>query len=66
MARPYVNEEMVKRVVYYRKKGLSFPEIARVLKKDQKTVYRWWSYSQGSNKYLAGGKGSNKDVDKVN
>ena len=38
------NEEGVGKVMYYRSKGLSFREIARLLGKDLKTVYRWHSY----------------------
>jgi transposase-like protein len=39
------NTAAVGKVRAYRSKGLTFREIARVLKADIKTVYRWHGYS---------------------
>ncbi len=39
------NEVAVGKVRAYREKGLSFREIARLMKADIKSVYRWYRYS---------------------
>lgn len=41
---PRRNHEAVKRVAAYRKKNLTFREIARIMKSDVKSVYRWYAY----------------------
>lgn len=44
MGRPR-NQKMIARVKELRSKGLSFREIARVLKvKNVKSIYRWFEY----------------------
>lgn len=48
MAKPFPNQEMIKKVKQYRKKGLSFRQIARVLNKDVKNVYIWYKHSVGN------------------
>ena len=44
MRGPAPNKEMIEAVKSYRKKGLSFRQISRVLNKDVKSVYRWAQY----------------------
>jgi len=51
MARPEKDRRMMLRVADLRQythkktgKSLSFEYIARILRKDVKTVYRWWKY----------------------
>lgn len=47
MPYPKPDIEMVNKVKDFRAKGLSFRQIAKLLEKDVKTVYRWASYSVG-------------------
>lgn len=47
MPYPKPDLEMVKKVKDFRAKGLSFRQIAKLLEKDVKTVYRWASYDVG-------------------
>ena len=41
---------MIKKVKALRKKGLYFRQIAKILEKDVKSVYRWYKYSEGVDK----------------
>jgi DNA invertase Pin-like site-specific DNA recombinase len=43
-----LNQDAVKQVLGYRKRGLSFREIAKLMSTDVKQVYRWFSYSVGT------------------
>ena len=45
MATPYRNMDMVAIVVRYREDGKSFREIAKILNRDVKVIYRWWKYA---------------------
>ncbi len=47
MPEPYPDQEMIEKVKAYHKKGLSFREIAKLLEKDVKNVYRWYQYGVG-------------------
>lgn len=47
MPHPKPDIEMVKKVKDLRSKGLSFRQIAKLLERDVKTVYRWASYAVG-------------------
>jgi transposase len=47
MPEPYPDQEMIDKVKAYHKKGLSFREIAKLLEKDLKNVYRWYQYGVG-------------------
>lgn len=45
------NKDAVKKVMHYRRmkpKPLSFREIAKLMKSNVKTVYRWYQYGVGS------------------
>lgn len=52
MPTPYIDTKNVKKVMEYRKKGLTVKEISLLLQRDYKTVYRWYSFGMGSKKYL--------------
>jgi transposase-like protein len=61
-----VNLEMVAKVMKYREKGLTLRDIAKLLEKDVKTVYRWYDFGTGRKKYIShtGKKEDDKGVDK--
>ena len=61
-----VNQEMVAKVMQYREKGLTLRDIAKLLDKDLKTVYRWYDFGSGRKKYISntGEKADQEDVDK--
>lgn len=44
MATPKPDTKNVKKVKEYRKMGLSFREIARIMESDVRQVYRWANY----------------------
>jgi transposase-like protein len=44
------NIEMIKKVKALRKKGLYFRQIARILEKDVKSIYRWYQYGKAVDK----------------
>jgi hypothetical protein len=44
---PKPDMAMIKKVKEFRSKGLTFRQIAKILEKDVKTIYRWASYSVG-------------------
>lgn len=48
-----VNTEMVAKVMKYREKGLTLRDIAKLLDKDVKTVYRWYDFGTGRKKYIS-------------
>lgn len=43
----FVDEQMVKKVVKYRKKGLSFREISKLTGKNISNVHRWYNIGIG-------------------
>ena len=57
MPKPYPDVKKINEVMKYRKmkdpetgEPLSFSNIARLMKSDKKTVYRWYSYGIGKKK----------------
>lgn len=52
MPKPFIDVKSVELVRVYKKKGLNISEIARVMKKDRKTIYRWYYFSEGNTKYI--------------
>lgn len=53
---PFTDLESVKKVMKYRKQGLSYNEIARKMSNHKKTIIRWYYVGIGKRKARLGGK----------
>jgi len=52
MPTPFIDTKQLEQVKKYQEKGLNISEIARVMKKDYKQIYRYVSFLRGDTKYL--------------